>query len=162
METVYIGLGTNVGDKLENLRAAIELIRGVMNVTCLSSIYQTAPWGYLDQEDFFNMAIEVHTELPPEALLGALKTMESDLGREKTFRYGPRSIDMDILIYGDLVYRSEALSIPHPKMIERAFVLAPLAEIAPNLLHPVMKKTISELYAFIDPTGIKRLDEINL
>lgn len=159
---IFIGLGTNIGDKLANLRMALEEISKNAIILKKSHVYKTAPWGYLDQDDFNNMAIEIEADLSPEELLDTLKSAEQNLGRVETFRYGPRMIDMDILLYRDEILETDRLSVPHPRMIERAFVLAPLAEIAPDALHPIIGLTISELAARVNLGGVERLKQINL
>jgi len=159
---IFIGLGTNIGDKLANLRAALTKISAKMEILNLSAVYKTEPWGYLDQDDFNNMVIEVDTDMPPRQLLEYLKTTESELGREETFRYGPRVIDMDILLYKDQINEDERLSIPHPRMVERAFVLAPLVEIAPEFQHPILGLTIKELSERVELSGVEWLTQINL
>lgn len=159
---IFIGLGTNVGDKLANLRAALSAIREVIKIEKMSSVYKTEPWGYLDQDDFNNMVIEVDTELTPDELLTFLKNTENDLGRKETFRYGPRVIDMDILFYNDLILETERLSIPHPRMVERAFVLAPLNEIAPQAIHPILGLSIQQLAERVDLSVVDELVDVNL
>ena len=148
MPTVYIALGSNVGDREANLRRAIQLIEhsGVA-ITKLSSLYETEPVGYLDQSWFLNAVLEATTGLPPERLLSALRGIESQMGSSKPFPNGPRLIDLDILLYGDSVIDTPALQVPHPRMLQRNFVLAPLAEIAPQLRHPSWSATIANIYA---------------
>jgi 2-amino-4-hydroxy-6-hydroxymethyldihydropteridine diphosphokinase len=146
MATVYIGIGSNLGDRRGNCLRAIELMeeRG-LEVKGRSRTYETEPWGVEDQPRFINMAVSVETDLSPQKLLSLLKETEKLLGRTETVRYGPRTIDLDILLYDTLVVKEGGLEIPHPLMHERDFVLAPLAEIAPEAVHPVMGKTIREL-----------------
>jgi 2-amino-4-hydroxy-6-hydroxymethyldihydropteridine diphosphokinase len=146
MATVYIGIGSNLGDREGNCLRAIELMeeRG-LEVKGRSRTYETEPWGVKDQPRFINMAVSVETELAPQKLLSLLKEIEKLLGRTETVRYGPRTIDLDILLYDTLVVKEGDMEIPHPLMHERDFVLVPLAEIAPEAVHPVMGKTIREL-----------------
>ncbi len=156
MSIAYLGLGTNLGDRKENLRKAIEAIASKMSVGKRSSLYETAAWGYTDQPDFLNQVVQVETALTPLRLLNFLKRTEMELGRVENFRYGPRLIDIDILFYDDLVKNTNQLQIPHPRIPERAFVLIPMNEIAPGLKHPVLGKTIAELLAELpDRTGVK-------
>lgn len=154
MSIVYLALGTNLGDRLANLRAAVDALAPHVNVLAESRIYETPPWGYADQPAFLNMAVKAETSLGPESLLKRLKQLEVRLGREASFRYGPRRIDLDILFYDDLVLESETLTIPHPRLHERAFVLVPLMDLAPNLIHPVLKKSVAELLAGQSAEGI--------
>jgi len=153
---VYIGLGTNQGDRLSNLEMAINSLSPAVIPLMLSAIYETPPWGYLDQPQFLNQVLNARTGLEPVDLLVHLKEVEQRIGRKPTFRYGPRLIDLDILFYDDLTLETPGLTIPHPNLHERAFVLVPLAEIAPDLRHPVLDKTISELLATVDMQGIHR------
>jgi 2-amino-4-hydroxy-6-hydroxymethyldihydropteridine diphosphokinase len=154
----YLSLGSNLGDRRANLRRAVEALPPLVTVLRSSAIYETEPWGYRDQPPFFNQVIEVETGLPPLELLAHLKQVEADLGRRPTFRYGPRLIDMDILFYADQVVDLPGLSIPHPRLAERAFVLAPLSELAPGLRHPVTGKTILELVSNISLSGVKIIE----
>lgn len=149
MSRVFIGLGTNLGDRASNLEAARSALAVEMTILKQSSIYETAPWGFLEQPAFLNQVIEVETDLSPSKLLDFLKKTETELGRQANFRYGPRLIDLDILFYGKRVIQTQRLQVPHPRLPERAFVLVPLAEIAPDWLHPQCKKTISELLALL-------------
>jgi 2-amino-4-hydroxy-6-hydroxymethyldihydropteridine pyrophosphokinase len=144
---VYLGLGSNLGDRAGYLRRARENLAPELNLLRASSVYETPPWGYTNQPAFLNQVVEVQTDLEPEALLVKLKGIESELGRVKNFRYGPRCIDLDILFYENRVYQSERLTIPHPALAERAFVLVPMNELAPNFVHPLQHKPISELLA---------------
>jgi len=120
-----------------------------------SPVYETPPWGFEDQPKFLNQVIEVQTELAPEALLEYIKEVEVDVGREDTFRYGPRIIDIDVLFYEDLVIDSPPLIIPHPRIAERAFVLIPMADLNPDFLHPLLGETIANQLAKVDKDGIK-------
>ena len=151
---IFIGLGTNLGDRKNNLEDAIMALPPKLNILARSPIYQTKPWGYTDQADFLNMVIEAETALTPIELLDYLKALEEELGRKASFRYGPRLIDLDILFYDDLIFEHERLSIPHPSLHERGFVLVPLADIAPNLIHPTLEKNIIELLQNIDSSDV--------
>lgn len=157
--SIYIALGTNLGERLANLRAAIRTMPPDVNVIEESPVYETPPWGYEDQPAFLNMVIKAETNLQPESLLAYLKQIEAELGREKSVRWGPRLIDLDILFYDDLVLNSPPLVIPHPRLHERAFVLVPLADVAPELVHPVFQQKISEFLSKIDIEGIKRISD---
>ena len=154
MEQVYIALGSNLGDKEKNLEAAIGKVAEKCVVVNRSSIYETAPWGYLEQDSFLNMVLEVRSELAPRELLAFLKKAELDLGRVPNFRNGPRVIDMDILFYGNLCMDEPDLVIPHPRMQERAFVLVPLVEIAPDLQHPATQQRVDQYLVGLDLGGI--------
>jgi len=147
MSIAYLGLGTNLGNRKENLSKAIEAISLKMSISKQSSLYETTAWGYTDQPDFLNQVIQVETNLSPLRLLNFLKKTEVELGRVENFHYGPRLIDIDILFYDDLIKTTGRLQIPHPRIPERAFVLVPLNEIAPGYIHPVLKKTVAELLA---------------
>lgn len=147
MNKAYIALGTNIEPRQQHLEKAIKLLVQKENIELisLSSIYETAPVGYTDQAHFLNMVLEIETSLSPEKLLDVCQAIETQLGRERTIRFGPRTIDLDILLYNDENRTSERLTIPHPRMGERGFVLIPLKEIAPNLIFPVTGKPITEL-----------------
>ena len=153
-QRVFIGLGSNLGNRQEYLRKAISSLAPEVAFQKASRIFETPPWGYSDQPAFLNQVIEARTDLEPQALLSKLKKIEKDLGRVERFRNGPRCIDLDILFYDDLVYESETLTIPHPRIAERGFVLVPLNEIAPDLIHPVLKQKISALLEKADQNGI--------
>lgn len=147
MAISYIGLGSNIGNRESNCFQAIDLIKSNLGtVEARSSLYETKPWGIMEQPAFINMAIKLETSLEPLALLKELKKIEHIVGREKTFRWGPRVIDLDILFYDDLIIRTSELVIPHLDVPVRLFVLKPMVEIAPDLIHPQFKKTIQELY----------------
>jgi len=148
MNTAFLLTGGNLGKRLENLANAAKLIeKNCGDIHKLSSIYETAAWGYVNQPDFYNQAIELHTSLDPDNLMMALLDIEHKMGRKRSIKMGPRIIDIDILLMNDMVYHSSIVTIPHPHIPERRFVLAPLAEIAGETKHPVFKKTITELLA---------------
>src|SRR5258708_38488222 len=147
--TVYLALGANIGDRRGNLAAALQRLREVMEIEVVSSLYETDPVGYTDQPRFLNVVCYGKTWLPAEDLLKYAKEIELAIGRKPSFRNGPRPIDIDILFYDDVHIKQEHLTIPHPRLRERAFVLVPLAEIAPEALDPVSGKTAQELLAVI-------------
>jgi 2-amino-4-hydroxy-6-hydroxymethyldihydropteridine diphosphokinase len=156
--TAYLSLGSNLGNRQENLDRALKLISERMRVGQISSIYDTEPVGLVDQPRFLNLACEVFTRLNPEALLALFKGFELKMGRYS--RSGePRIIDIDIVLYGDQVVNTPDLVIPHPRMHERSFVLIPLTEIAPDVIHPVLKKKIKELNkAAKEVQGVMKFD----
>ena len=154
---IYLALGSNLGDRVANLETARKALAPRIEVVRESPIYVTAPWGYTDQPNFLNQVIEVETLLHPIPLLHRLKTIEAEMGREMTFRNGPRIIDLDILFYGLEVYEGELLQIPHPRLQERSFVLVPLNDLAPEFIHPVLNKSVREMLMQVDSTGVKPL-----
>ena len=156
--TIYLALGTNLGDRSANLRAAIAALPPAVHGIQESPVYETPPWGFTDQPAFLNMVLKGETALEPVELLQRLKNLETRLGRQPSFRWGPRRIDMDILFYADLVLDIKGLVIPHPHLHERAFVLVPLADLAPDLVHPVICKPVSDLLAMVDSSGVKRYE----
>ena len=151
---IFLALGTNLGERLANLRAALRSLAPDVERVAASRVFETPPWGFADQPAFLNMAVHARTGLGPESLLGWLKQLEVRLGREPGFRWGPRLIDLDILFYDDLVLDTPKLVIPHKRLHERAFVLVPLADIAPDLVHPVLGKTVRQLLAEVDASQI--------
>jgi 2-amino-4-hydroxy-6-hydroxymethyldihydropteridine diphosphokinase len=159
MDTVYLSLGSNVGDREAHLRAAIAALRPVgVQIKQVSSTYETEPVDYLDQPWFLNCVLEAETELQPHALLQSLRNIESQLGNKKVFAKGPRKIDLDILLYGSDTIATPELQVPHPRMHLRRFVLTPLAEIAPNLKHPSWPATAAVLLERLtDPSQVRRL-----
>ena len=147
MTKVFLGLGSNLGDREKNIKEAVRQLQesGIAGEMRISSIYETEPEGVKDQPLFLNAILKIETDLSPRDLLGMLQAVERRLGRKKVRKWGPRTIDLDILLYGDLVLREEDLEIPHPLLAKRSFVLDPLAEIAPEIVHPRLKMTISAL-----------------
>ena len=156
-ERIFIGLGTNLRDRQTNLQIASGSLGPEIMIQNCSSIYETPPWGYENQPSFLNQVLEVRTALEPLPLLAALKAIEAQMGRVKTIRYGPRLIDLDILFYSQRILETDRLTVPHPQMQERAFVLVPLHEIAPDFVHPVLKETITDLLKNVDTEGVVRL-----
>jgi len=154
----YIALGSNLGNRLENIRTALDSMRSQVNVLECSSIYETPPWGYTSQPKFLNQVMKGETDLMVYELLGFLKQLETKLGRQATFLYGPRVIDLDILFYNQQVFETDELIVPHPRIEERAFVLVPLAEMDSGLVHPMNGKTVAEMLADLDSTGIIRFE----
>lgn len=152
--TVYLGLGANLGDRQSNLVQALQLLRARVAIDQVSSAWETAPVGYTAQPNFINIVCRGSTDLTPDDLLRFIKQVEQRMGRLTTFRYGPRLIDIDILYYDELVLDQPGLVIPHPRMAERAFVLAPLAEIAPDLRHPLLGLSTAGLLAATDTAGV--------
>lgn len=153
--SVYLSLGSNMGERQENLQRAIDYISQRMRIEKKSSIYDTAPLENADQNRFLNMACQVTTSIPVTMLLSLFKGIENKMGRVPGPPNRPRPIDIDILFYGDDIMDTPELKIPHPRMLERAFVLVPLAEIAPDLVHPVQKHTIKELLTIVQSKGIQ-------
>lgn len=145
MAEVLIGIGSNLGNRENNIKAALDLIGEKCKILKISSTYETEPVGYKAQGLFLNCAIQIETGLEPEELLGFLQSIEKKLGRTKAIKNGPRTIDLDILFYGSRIIKEANLVIPHPRLHERLFVLAPLSEICPDFVHPESKKSIGEI-----------------
>jgi 2-amino-4-hydroxy-6-hydroxymethyldihydropteridine diphosphokinase len=142
---VLLGLGANVGEPVAQLARAVERLRRIVSVDAISSVYRTEPVGYHDQPDFFNLVVRGRATLPPHDLLDRILGVEREMGRERTFRNAPRLIDIDLLAYGDLILDSPSLVLPHPGIPGRGFVLHPLAEVAPEWVHPALRQTAREL-----------------
>lgn len=154
-QRIFLGLGGNVGKREQYLNNALAALPPAASVLRRSPIYETEPWGFADQRKFLNMVVEAETELAPLDLLSKLKAIEKEVGRKPTFRNGPREIDIDILIYGDSPVAEDGLHIPHPSLAQRAFVLAPLADLAPDLRVAGLNQSVSELLALIDASGVR-------
>ena len=155
---VYLGLGSNIGDRQEYLKAAAErLSEARVRVLRASPVYETEPVDYTAQGWFLNQVVEAETELFPLQLLGVTQRIERKLGRARSVPKGPRTVDIDILFYGRAVVRTERLEIPHPRLAERRFVLAPLAELAADLRHPVTGRTVREMLAAAPAAAVRLL-----
>jgi 2-amino-4-hydroxy-6-hydroxymethyldihydropteridine diphosphokinase len=157
---VYICLGSNMGNRAVNLKSAAGLIdKNIGKIAKKSHVYETEPWGNTEQDSFLNQVLMINTTLDPRDVLEQITLIEKELGRVKTEKWGPRTIDIDILFYGKRIVRDKGLDIPHPELHHRGFVLVPLMEIAADLEHPVLKQPIDELYmACKDPAEVVRLD----
>jgi 2-amino-4-hydroxy-6-hydroxymethyldihydropteridine diphosphokinase len=143
---IIILLGSNLGDRLANLKQAINSIASFSSILQQSNIYQTAAWGNTDQADFLNQAIEIQTQHTAENLMHALLAIESQMGRVRLQKWEPRIIDLDIIFYESAIHTTDFIQIPHPEMQNRAFVLKPLLDLIPNFEHPILKQTISQLW----------------
>jgi 2-amino-4-hydroxy-6-hydroxymethyldihydropteridine diphosphokinase len=153
---VYLALGSNLGNRLINIKQAVSALSPQMDVQAKSYVYETPPWGYEDQPRFLNQVIKAKTYLEPERLIKHIKRLEVTLGRKDSFQNGPRLIDIDILFYDDLILNTGSLVIPHPRLHERGFVLLPLMDIDPDLVHPVNQKSVREMVALSDVQGIEK------
>lgn len=162
MIRAYLSLGSNIGDKLKNLHDALNILNSnkKINNMKVSSFYETNPVGYLDQDIFVNIAVEIETDLTSYELLDVCQGIEKELKRERIIRWGPRIIDVDILLYGDTINSSEKLTIPHPRMIERAFVIVPLIELNSELI--ISGKHIKEIYKYLDKEDINKIYQWHL
>lgn len=159
---VYIGIGSNVGDRYANITRACQLMSRAFKIEKLSSIYETEPEGYKNQADFLNAVIKARVDLGPAKILELLKRIEGQMGRLNSFRNAPRIIDLDILMIKDKVVREPGLNIPHPLLHQRSFVLIPLVEIEPELMHPALHKTIRELLSRLKPgSSVRKWGTIN-
>jgi 2-amino-4-hydroxy-6-hydroxymethyldihydropteridine diphosphokinase len=155
MATAYIGLGSNLGDRMTMLRMAIQRLETLGRIAGVSRLYETVPVGYLEQPPFLNAVVALDTALAPIDLLRALLKVERALGRTRSFQNAPRTLDLDLLLVDDAIFDTTELTLPHPRLHERAFVLVPLAEIAPELVHPGTGKTIQELLYTLPDQGVE-------
>lgn len=154
MHEVYLGLGSNLDDRLDNLQRAIDELDKIGQVVSRSKIFETEPWGEENQPKFLNTCVKFETEIAPEDLLESVKAIEKSLGREDSYRWGPRLIDIDILFYDQEVVNSQRLTIPHPGLAQRAFVLVPLTQIGARIIHPTLGQTVEQLLAAVDSRGV--------
>lgn len=156
---VYLGLGSNVGEREQNLQSAVERLQSrELRITRLSSVYETEPQGMRNQRWFLNLVAEAETDLFPRQLLGRIVKIERELGRRRMIENGPRTIDIDILFFGNSVVQTSELTIPHPRFAERRFVLEPMVELAPDLRDPVSRKTIRELLSATASQAVKQVN----
>jgi 2-amino-4-hydroxy-6-hydroxymethyldihydropteridine diphosphokinase len=159
-EKIVLALGANMGNRMATLKAATEQLKSIVKITATSPVYETQAAYIVDQPVFLNATVMGETVLEPLELLKALKNLEKDLGRVETIRNGPRVIDIDILFYGDRILQADELTLPHPRMSEREFVLRPLADIASDLKHPVSGETIAEMLARVPSSHPKRVGHL--
>ena len=157
MATLYVSLGSNI-EPTRNLPAAVALLRETVHLTGLSPVYRTPPWGVTEQADFLNAVASAESSLEPLNLLKALQGIEAALDRKRDLRWGPRTIDLDLLCWGDLVLNHEWLQIPHPRLHERAFALKPLCDLEPGWVHPLLGRSAAALLAETDQSGMERVD----
>jgi 2-amino-4-hydroxy-6-hydroxymethyldihydropteridine diphosphokinase len=158
---VYLSLGSNLGDRKSLLESVQSALPPDILVRQASSLYETEPWGYLDQPDFLNQVLLVETHLSAMDLLSYTKALEKEIGREPNFRFGPRLVDIDIILYGDQIIQEPGLEIPHPRFQERAFVLVPLAEISPELKIPGTDRAVMDLLEDVDISGVQLYQELD-
>lgn len=159
MKTVYLALGANVGDRKQHLESALaQLGEAGVRILRVSPVYETEPVGFTAQHWFYNLVVEAGTDLFPMQLLARIAKIEQALGRIRTVKNGPRTLDIDILLYGRAVVRSAKLEVPHPRMAERRFVLAPLGDLAPELRHPVTHQTIRSMLENAPAQTVRKLD----
>jgi len=160
---VYLGIGSNLGDRQANMKKALKLLSDTLQIELASSIYETEPVGYVEQPMFLNAVCRGQTELGPLQLLSLIKGIEASLGRVSSFPNAPRTIDLDIIFYGSMIMQTPELTIPHPRLEERAFVLIPLLEIAPDLRHPISGESIEDLAARVQGwEGVKKIGKLGV
>jgi 2-amino-4-hydroxy-6-hydroxymethyldihydropteridine diphosphokinase len=157
MAHIFIGFGTNLGDREKQLQDAWNRLARIISIERTSAVYETEPWGVTGQPHFLNLVVEGETALSPQDLLFAVKTIEHDMGRIRGMRYGPRIIDLDILFYDNLQMKTDELEIPHPRIAERRFVLLPMVNLAPDLVHPRLHHTMRALLDEMPDTGGEQL-----
>lgn len=156
-QTAYIGIGANLGDRKATMRETVGRLETLGLVIAVSSLYETEPVGYLDQPPFLNAVAAIETTLTPTDVVRRLLAIERAMGRRRTFRNAPRTLDLDLLLFGDAVLNTTEVTLPHPRMHERGFVLIPLAELAPDVIHPELRLPISELLAALTAGSAVRL-----
>ena len=162
LSKVYLGLGSNLGDRRGNIGRAVDMLRRLSGDVTVSSLYETSPQGFSGQPWFINAACRLWTRLSPFELLACLKDIQAGLGSPRAFANGPRALDIDVLLYGRRVFETPSLTVPHPLMARREFVLAPLAEIAPHLRHPVTNETVGSLLSGLTASSPKRLASLSV
>ena len=160
---VYLGLGSNLGNRQANMEKALKLLDDTLQIELISSVYETEPVGYVEQPMFLNAVCRGQTELGPLQLLSLVKGIEVSLGRVSSFPNAPRPIDLDIIFYGDMIMQTPELTIPHPRLEERAFVLIPLLEITPDLCHPLSGESLKDLVARVQGSeGVKKIGKLGV
>jgi 2-amino-4-hydroxy-6-hydroxymethyldihydropteridine diphosphokinase len=160
MVRAYVGIGANLGDRAAQVCFARRALDDLSDtrVTACSEVYETAPVGPGEQRPYYNAAVELETGLSPESILRGLLAIEQQAGRHRREKWGPRTLDLDLLLYGERVISTEELSVPHPFLHERPFVLRPLADIDPGLVHPLLQMRVSELLSYLPPFDMKQVD----
>ena len=153
MATAYVGLGSNLGDRMTMLQMAVRRLEPLGRVTEVSSLYETEPVGYLEQPPFLNAVVALDTALAPADLMDGLLGIERDLGRMRSFQNAPRTLDLDLLLVDDMILDTTELTLPHPRLLERAFVLVPLVELAPEMAHPVSGQSMREILGSLPDRG---------
>ena len=163
MTKVYLSLGSNMGDRQDYLQRAVEALNHLpkTEVKAVSSYYETAAWGLTDQADFLNLALALETQLPAETLLSSCQQIEKNLDRVRHEHWGPRTVDIDILLYGQEIWETEHLKVPHPFMTQRAFVLVPLLEIAEDLVEPQTGQAYEKYLSQLDTSDVRKLEQVD-